>query len=308
MKKILTSGLCVVFVLIVSAGCGKNTGNAVELTSISPGGQSNMAIDLSYKPVFDSEDLDSSWSEENATQILLSDEGSKIEGEGAVALEGGIKISKGGIYVVSGKLTDGRIIADVERGEELKIVLKGVDMSSSISAPLYISNGDATIILAENTENRLIDGNTYQYADNAVKEPNACIYGDDNLTITGKGKLMVNANFNNGIGTKDELRIASGDIVVYAANNALKGNDCVLIQNADIHIESKGDGIKSDEDVLEGHGVISIMNSNIEIIAEDDGIQAVNAISIEGGQCIVSAKGKKVKCDGIINIAEGVLQ
>ena len=41
-------------------------------------------------------------------------------------------------------------------------------------------------------------------------------YGDDDITVIGKGKLTVNANFNNGIGTKDELRIVSGTIAVYA--------------------------------------------------------------------------------------------
>lgn len=297
-----------VFMLSVAAGCGRKTVDTEESTSALTAEQPETTSDLSYSPVFEKEDADSSWSKDNAVLILLSDEGSEINGEGAASLEGGIKISKGGVYVISGKLTEGRIIVDVEPGEELKLVLDGVDITSSISAPIYISNGDATIILAENTENILTDGKAYQYADNTAKEPNACLYGDDDITVIGTGKLTVNANFNNGIGSKDELRIGAGTIVVHAVNNALKGNDCVLIQDADIHIESKGDGIKSDEDKLEGHGVISIINSNVEIIAEDDGLQAVSLISVEGGQVTAAVKGKKVNCDGIINIAEGILR
>lgn len=308
LKKRLVGGMCVAFILFAAVGCGKNGEDTKKTTSVPTEEQSDATTDSSYNPVFEKKDLDSGWSKETAVQIQLSDEGSKIVGEGAVSLEGGIKISEGGVYAISGKLTDGRIIVDVEPGEELKLVLDGVDITSSVSAPLYVSNGDAIIILAENTENVLTDSDAYQYADNAVKEPNACLYGDDNITIIGTGKLTVNSNFNNGIGTKDELRIASGTIVVHAVNNAFKGNDCILIQDADIHIESKGDGMKSDEDTLEGHGVISIINSNIEIFADDDGIQAVNRISAEGGQIAVTAKGKKINCDATIDIEEGVLR
>ena len=312
MKKIVIGGLFISFMLFTAAGCGRvKEAPSSEQTNASSdlaSEQTDSVPESNYNPVIEEKNFDSSWSTETATQILLSDEGCQIDGEGAVSLEGGIKISNGGEYVISGKLSDGRIIADIERGEELKLVLNGVDITSSISAPLYISNGDATIILAENTENTLTDCSAYQYADNTVKEPNACLYGDDDITVIGKGKLTVNAEFNNGIGTKDELRIVSGTIIVNAVNNALKGNDCVLIQDASIHIESKGDGIKSDEKGLEGYGVISIINSNVEIIAEDDGLQAVSLISVEGGQITAAVKGKKVNCDGIINIAEGMLR
>lgn len=307
MKKILIGSLCVGLMLSAVVGCSKDA-KAPTAEPTSAPEQESTAVVLAYEPVFEDKDFDTDWDKDTATQILLSDEGSTVEGEGAAALEGGIKISKSGEYVISGKLTDGRIIIDIENGEELKLVLNGVDIASSISAPLYALNGDVVIVLPENTENVLTDSKAYQYADNSVEEPNACLYGDDNVTIVGTGKLTVNANFNNGIGTKDELRIASASIVVHAPNNALKGNDCVLIQNADIHVESKGDGIKSDEEVLKGHGFISIMNSNVEIIAEDDGIQAISFVQAEGGQITIAAKGKRVKCDGTVNIAEGILR
>ena len=47
-----------------------------------------MCIRDSYNPVIEEKDFDSSWSIETATQILLSDEECKIDGEGAVSLEG----------------------------------------------------------------------------------------------------------------------------------------------------------------------------------------------------------------------------
>lgn len=300
MKKPWIISLCLSVILL--AGCGQSAQSPASAE------ESPAAVMSGYMPSFEAEDLDSNWAKSAAVQIALSDSGTEITGAGAVALEGGVKISKGGVYVLSGTLTDGRIVADVERGEELTLVLNGVDITCLTSAPLYISNGDVTIILEAGTENVLTDASAYQYANETVTEPNACLYGDDNLTILGTGKLTVNANFNNGIGTKDELRIGSASLVVHAVNNAVKGNDCVLIRDASLQIDSEGDGIKSDETKHEGHGVISIVNSRVEILADDDGLQATSLISAADGQIKITASGKKINCKGAISLAEGVLQ
>ena len=261
-----------------------------------------------YHPVFSDADLDPTWDESIATHIALSGSGAQVSGEGAQAMEGGVKISRGGVYVLEGTLDDGRIIADVETGEQLKIVLNGVRITCSASAPLYIVNGDAVIVLPEGTKNVLTDAAAYQYANEAVKEPNACIYGDDDLSIVGGGELEVWANFNNGIGTKDELRIASATITVRAVNNAIKGNDCVLIRDAVLHLESEGDGIKSDEKAMEGYGVIEITGSSLEIIAKDDALQATSRITASDGKIATDVRGKKVNCDGAVAISDGVLK
>lgn len=296
MKRHLLIGLGFTAIMYICAGCAGHSQSFPE-----------QPLPSAYNPIIEDKDSDGNWNMQTATKIQLSDSGSEIEGTGAVSLDEGVKISQGGEYVISGKLSDGRIVADVENDEALKLVLNGVEITCSDSAPIYISNGDAVIVLEENTENVLTDGSAYVYADNAAKEPNACLYGDDNISITGAGRLTVNANFNNGIGTKDELRISSASITVHAVNNALKGNDCVIIQDAALRLECKGDGIKADENKLEGHGLISIVNSSLEIIAEDDGLQAESSIYIEGGTVALAVKGKKVNCNGAVDIAEGVL-
>ena len=276
----------------------------------APGASSAPAADTEaggYRPVFTEADLDPSWEDGPATRIVFSGQEVRIDGGGASAIEGGVKISRGGVYVLEGTCEDGRVVADVEPGEALKIVLNGVSLACSTSAPLYIANGDAVIVLPADTQNVLADAAVYHYASEAVKEPNACVYGDDNLSIVGPGALTVEANFNNGIGSKDELRIASGTITVRAVNNALKGNDCVLIRDAVLSLESKGDGIKSDENKTAGHGVIEISGSRVEIRAADDALQAESRVTIPDGSLRIDARGKKVNCNGVVAIATGVL-
>ena len=299
MKKTFLTMLLVVCVGMLSA-CGD---------AGSPSGKTAGGVQAEgYNPVFAEADADASWDAAAATRITFDGANITVNGEGANALEGGVKISMPGVYVLEGTLTDGRLIAEVEPGEYLKIVLNGVNMSCSTSAPIYIANGDAIIVLADGTNNVLNDAQVYHYADSAVEEPNACLYADDNLSVVGGGALTVNANFNNGIGSKDELRISGATLSVTAANNAIKGKDCVLIRDAQITLKSYGDGIKSDEDKKAGHGIIEISGSKVDITAVDDALQAITRVTVPDGEIITAVQGDKVNCNGEVSIAEGVLQ
>lgn len=270
-------------------------------------GGGDTVVSEGYAPTFSDSDLDAAWSINDGTQIALSGTSAKVIGEGAAAIDGGVKISEEGTYILSGTM-QGRVVVDVESGSDLKLILNGVDITCADSAPLYIANGDAVVVLADGSKNVLTDAATYVYPDPTVEEPNACFYGDDNLSICGNGELFVNANFNNGIGTKDELRIASGKITVNAKNNALKGNDCVLIRDGQFVLESDGDGIKSDNEKLDGYGIIEITGGTIDIDVEDDALQAISRITITDGVVETDAKGKVINCDRVVDIKDGQLK
>jgi hypothetical protein len=80
-----------------------------------------------------------------------------------------------------------------------------------------VSNADKTVItLADGTENVVTDGAVYVFPDAETDEPNAAIFSKDDLTINGNGSLIVNANYNNGIASKDDLKITSGAITANA--------------------------------------------------------------------------------------------
>ena len=82
----------------------------------------------------------------------------------------------------------------------------------------------------------------------ALKEVVAEIqsYSKDDLTISGNGTLTVNGNYNNGIVSKDDLKITGGNITVTAVNNGIKGKDSVRIKDGNIKVTAGGDGIKTD--------------------------------------------------------------
>ena len=245
--------------------------------------------------------------EDSTVTITLTGTGYTASKSGVVAASGNVlTITAGGTYKITGTLNNAQLRVSVQKTELVELIFAGVSITNSTSAPLYIESADkVSIELAAGTENVLTDAKTYIFPEGEDK-PNACIYSSEDLTIKGEGSLVVNANYNNGIGTKNDLKIKSGNITVNAANNALKGNQSVKIEGGNITLTG-ADGIKADS-LVAGEGIIEILGGNISIKAGDDGLQAVTDITIASGASVtVNAADKDVNSDGTTNIAEGTL-
>ncbi len=224
-----------------------------------------------------------------------------------VTRENGITLlTKSGTYVLRGALDDGQIRVRAAKTEKVTLVLDGLTASCSTSAPIYIESADkVTVILKDGTTNTLTDAKSYVF-NGADTKPNACLYSSEDISFEGNGTLVINANYNNGIGTKNDLKIKSGRFETTAVKNALKGNDSVTVLGGDIHITRCTDGIKTDATEV-GRGVLTVSGGTIEIHAEDDALQASQAIEVSGGSISVEALGKAVNCDGTVTLADGCL-
>jgi len=219
-----------------------------------------------------------------------------------------VKITKPGSYVFSGTWNDGQILVDVGKESEAVLVLDGVNITNTKSAPIYIKSAEKVKIeLADGKENVLTDAEFYEFADPQENKPNACIYSKDDITIKGNGSLIVNANYNNGIGTSNDLKITGGNITVKAFNNGLKGNDSVTISGGNIDITAESDGIKVDNTEEAHKGFVNITGGRIKIKAKDDAIDSTRSVTVNNADVKVSVGGQNVKCEGIVNIAEGCL-
>lgn len=254
-----------------------------------------------------------------ACQIKFDGNNADISGAGAEIIKGEcvtVKITEAGTYVVSGSTDNGQLY--VEAGEnQVHLVLKGAVINCKKSAPIYVNNGKKTVItLAENTVNTLTDEENYEYSVTEVDEttgettgePNAALFSKKALTINGKGILNVTTNFNNGIGCKDELKIISGKVNVTAVNNAIRGNDCVVIKDGEINAISKsGDGIKSTKENNDQKGYVYVDGGNVNVTAYEDGLQAVTLLAVAGGEVSISADDDGMHCDKILAISGGTI-
>lgn len=245
--------------------------------------------------------------EDPTVVISLAGTSYSVSRSGRVSAAGNVlTIQKPGTYRLTGTLDNGQIRVLVEKTERVDLILDGVSITNRSGAPLYVESADkASVTLAANSENVLTDASVYVFPEGEDK-PNACLYSSEDLTIKGEGSLTVNAAYNNGIGSKNDLKILSGTITVNAVNNALKGNQSVKIEGGKLTLTGS-DGIKSDS-ITEGEGIILISGGTVNITAGDDGLQAVTDVTVSAGAVVtVKAADNDVNCDGTTNIATGTL-
>lgn len=231
----------------------------------------------------------------NAVSVTLSDDGVTAEGSSVKAQNGVVTITAGGVYVISGTLSDGRIIVDAS-GEDVTLVLQNADITCTYGSPFYIWKSASTILyLADGSQNILSDGESYTFSDSyssaADEEPNACLYSKSDLAIAGSGSLTVEANYNNGITGKDTLQIESALLTVTAKNHGINGKDSCIINNAAIAVTCGGDALRSTNDTDSSLGYIGIADTSLDLIAGEDGIQAQTALIIDGGSCQITSGG-----------------
>ena len=262
------------------------------------------ALAADYSDVFTNFDLRDSWTA--ATEITFTDTAVTINGSGAAADGTVVTITAPGVYKLQGSCADGQVLVEIDKAEKAQLVLAGLTLTCQSSAPLYVLSADkVSLTLAPDTVNTFTDGKAYTAA--FEKQPNACICSRDDLVINGTGTLNVQGNFNNGIGTKNDLRIAGGVITVSAVKNALKGNDSVAIQNGAITLTAGKDAIKADNEDKPDKGYVYIAGGDIRITAGDDAIQATQDVTITGGALTVTATGKAVNSKGSQDVASGVI-
>ena len=248
---------------------------------------------------------------EEKAVITLADGGkTTVEGgaKDCVFLEGKkVIIQKPGTYVVSGTLTDGQLRVELTKEDKVEIEFKGVDITNKDGAPFYAVSADKVVIdLKKNTTNILTDSQVYELEGDS-DEPNACLFSKDDLTIKGSGELIVNGNYNNGIVSKDDLKISGGNITVKAVKNGIRGNDSITIKEGTIKVDAIKDGFKVSNEEDAEKGFFLMEGGTVEVDAGDDAIQAVTSVKIEGGTVTYRADSKDIKCDGTIEIKEGAM-
>ncbi len=266
------------------AGCGTSSKSA----NSSVAAASNLFTKLVE---YNSEDIDASWDPTSATKIDLHGSSAAIDGSGASAANSTVTITAAGTYILSGTLSDGQIIVSAGQKDKIHLVLSGVTLACSNSAPIYTKQAAKTIVtLAEGTTNSVSDGATYK---NASEEgaPDAVIFSQSDLTINGTGNLIVNGKYKNGIGTKDDLVITGGTINVTAANDGLRGRDSVAVKDGTLTIQTKNDGIQSNNNEDKDKGWISLDGGTFTINADKDCIQAETILQINGGKFSLTSGG-----------------
>lgn len=222
-----------------------------------------------------------------------------------------VTITSAGSYNITGTLSDGQIIINTEDSKNVKILLNGVNITSSTGPAINIINGDTIFTLADNTQNILTDSSNYNFEEN-TDEPDSTIFSKDDITFNGTGTLTVNANYKSAIKSKNDLTFLGGTYNITSLGDAIKGKDSVIITDGTYNITSTGDSISS-TNTEEDTGHVEIHNGNFNLTSEKDGIQAESNLIIldgnfdikTGGGSENSTKSNNPTLDGNMTMPDG---
>jgi len=252
-----------------------------------------VTVDSVMKANQDSHEAGSDYSWESASVIPITLNGTSISSSGAGVTLSGSKatITAGGTYSLSGTLSDGQIMVNAS-GQIVRLIFNGIAITNSTSAPINIQAAKkAIIVLAENTTNTLTDPATYVFPDATTDEPNAALYSKADMTLCGSGALTVNANYNDGIASKDGLVIAGGTITVKSVDDGIRGKDYLIVRDGNITVNAKGDGFKADNEEDADRGYIRIAGGKVTITSGDDAMMAATDMLISNGTISVTSGG-----------------
>ncbi|MDE7203677.1 MAG: carbohydrate-binding domain-containing protein [Lachnospiraceae bacterium] len=278
-----------------------NSTNKNDTSVISLAADIETIIDSSK--LFSNRDLSGEYDAAKCDNITISDKGCTTDSKNVTIDGSTVTIMGEGDYIVSGTLSDGMIIVDVDKSEKVQLVLNGVDITSETSAAIYVKKADKVFVtLADGTENALTNGGTFVAIDD--NNIDAVIFSKDDLTLNGTGTLIINSPADHGIVSKNELVITNGTYQITAASHGMTGKDNIAIADGSFVITAGKDAIQSQNEDDDTLGFVYIANGSFLLNAESDGINAINEINIAGGTITVEKSEEGLEAR-LINISGG---
>ena len=267
------------------------------------------------------------------TVITIQNDTVSIKGNGATADEKTITISEAGTYQFSGKLSEGQIKLKTEGN--VNFIFDNFSLSNSKDAPIVGETGNLNIYLNENTENTVSDqraANTEEEDNSGVSANaqnteirsnestdtgaasntsdenastktdtsedtyDAAIYSENDITISGTGKLTVEGGYEDAIHSKTNLTIENGTYTITASHHGLNAKKLLTVKDGSFDITTV-------EDALHSKGDVTVEKGTIDINAGDDALHADNTLTVKDGT--INIKNSNEGLEGITVNVEG---
>ncbi len=265
------------------SSAASSSSSASDSSSDADGGTESLLSDM-----FTDRDIEVGYDESTDTVITLSDSGSTCKDSSVTISDNTVTITAAGTYILKGTLTDGSIVVDADKSDKIHIVLAGVSISKSTTAPFYVKSADKVFVtLAPGTENTLV--NTGEFT--AIDDNNidSCIFSKEDITFNGSGSLTVSSEKGHGIVCKDTLCFTGGSYTVTSTErHALSAKDDIRIMDGTFVLTAGKDGLNASNDDDATLGFIYIEGGDFKITAGDDGMHAEAYLHILGGSIDVA--------------------
>ncbi|MFT4445754.1 MULTISPECIES: carbohydrate-binding domain-containing protein [unclassified Parvimonas] len=245
--------------------------------------------------IFSDDDYDAMVDENNSTVLNLSDI-SNIKGKNISVSGNVVTISSGGTYILTGKLDEGQIVVNAKSDDKVRLVFKGVEISSSKGNLILVENAKKTIItLASDSNNKLELKGNFSKDDNK----DSVIFSKSDLSFNGTGILNLLSPYGRGIVSQDKVVFVDGKYTMDTAGNTISAKNSVAIADGkyDIKAGEKGTGLKVRGN--EKKGTVFIANGKLDISAGKDGINSNSNVTINNGKINIKSEENGIESENI---------
>lgn len=190
-------------------------------------------------------------------------------------------VEENSVYTVTGTFY-GNIVIDIAEDFKFELELKDFSLTSYDECPIVIESADkVTLSAKKDTQNYIYDLRP-EVSEDAIS---ASVYALCDLDVQGKGELFIKSLNNNGVHTKDDLKVKNLSLQVDCRDNALKGNDSVTVESGSLVLIARaGDGIKTTNSDVSSkgnqRGTVTVSGGDLLIYAACDGIDAAYDVVI----------------------------
>ena len=277
--KIFAIVMAAVLAIMTFGGCSlKKTDSADSGTSVSD------------EDMFTERDLDASYEESSSAKIALADGATKSDSDNVKTDGDAVEITGEGTYIISGTLTNGRIIINAKDSDKIQLVLNGANINCDTGAAIYVKQADKVFItLAPSSENTLSNKREFVAVDD--NNIDSVIFSKSDLTLNGSGKLTVNAAYGHGIVSKDDLVLTGGEYSITSEKQALSGKDSIRVADGTYTLNAGKDGLHSENTDDTSKGFIYIANGTFDITCDCDGIDASGTVTVKNGSVNITSGG-----------------
>lgn len=317
MKGKKRTALAVVTVACLLCSCSQATAKG-ETTTDTTMDTTSQVTALDPGELFSDRDKKAAYDESEGVSIELSSTKATSSDSSKVSISGStVTIQDEGVYVLSGKLTDGQIIIDAEDTDKVQLVLKGVTIHCDTSAAIYVRQADKVFVtLAEKTTNILSNKNEFVSIDD--NNIDGVVFAKDDITFNGSGTLTINAAYGSGVTAKDDLVVTDGTYKVTAAEHGFDAKDSICIADGTFQVNAGKDGFHSENSDDATKGSVYIGDGDYTITAQGDGFDSGAILQVDDGTFQIKTGGgsdatlteedasaKGIKAGGNLLITEG---
>lgn len=211
-----------------------------------------------------------------------------VETNDAVKYEVGdnnnINITEAGTYVITGTASNVTISVNVSSEDKVQLVLQDLNIINDNTSCIFVKSADKVFVTTIGKNNLTVTG---EFTEIDSINADAVIFSKDDLVLNGTGSLEINST-DNGITSKDDLKITGGTITINCQSDGLEANDSIAIYDGSISISTKKDGLHAEYSDDDSKGYVYISGGTLNINAEDDGIHATTVVQIDGGNITIT--------------------